>query len=73
MGKVMPLRHAKINYVEIILASPLVSSDHFVLSVSLDTYSQSLWLGSSEFPDSLAKNFLSDKRIMEVLSLEEVP
>ena len=71
-GKVMLVSLTEITYVDIILALPSVSFDHFVLSASLDMCSQSLWLGSLESPDSFAKNFLSDKSIMEVMSLEEV-
>ena len=69
----MQLRPTKIDYVEIVSASPSVSSDHPILRTPLDVYSQSSWLGSSESPDPLAKNFLSDESIMEVMSLEEVP
>jgi len=69
----MPLSLAKIKCMEIVSASTSVSSNHFVLSVSLETYSQSLWLCSSESPDPLADTFLCDESIMEVISLEEVP
>ena len=54
-GEVMLLSTAEINYMEIISASPLVSSDHLVLKTSLDVYSQSPWLGASESSDPLAK------------------
>lgn len=44
-----------------------------MLKIFLDTYSQSLWLGTLESPDPLAETFLADERIMEVMSLEEPP
>lgn len=72
-GEVMPLSPTKIDYVEIVLASPSVCSNHLVSRTSLDGYSQSLWLGSSESPDPLAETFLSNEITMEVMSLEEVP
>eukprot|EP00253_Pinus_taeda_P022194 PITA_22194 len=68
----MLLSPAEINYVEIVSAVPSVFSDHPVSSTSLDAYSQSPWFGSSEYPDPLAENFLSNESIMEVMSLEEM-
>jgi len=72
-GEVMPLSPAKINYVEIILASNSISYDFPISRTSLDTYSQSLWLGALESPNPLAETFLSDESIMDVMSLEEPP
>ena len=65
----MPLSLAKINYVEIVSASPFVSYDHLVSRTSLDAYSESPWLGSSESPNPLVETFLSDESIMELMSL----
>ena len=69
----MPLSIAKINYVEIFSASSFVSPDFPVSRTSLDTSSQSSWLGPSESPNPLAETFLADESIMEVMSLEEPP
>lgn len=45
--------------------------DHF--SKSLDTYSQSPWLGSWDYPDPLNETFPTYESITEVISLEETP
>jgi len=59
--------------VEIVLVSALVPIDHIISSASLDTYSQSPWLGSLDSPDTLTKTFPFDKGIMEIMSLDEAP
>ena len=69
----MPLSPAEVNYVEIVSASSSASFDSSVSRTSVDTYSQSMWLGVLESPDPLAKTFLVDEGIMEVMSLEEPP
>lgn len=72
-GMVMPLSSAETNYVEIVSASSSASPDSSVLKSSLDTYSQTPWLGAFESPDPLTETFLADEGIMEVMSLEEPP
>ena len=69
----MLLSPTDINYVEIVLASALVSTHHTNLGTSLDAYSQSPWLGSLGFPDPLTETFPSNEIIMEIMSLEETP
>jgi len=70
-GDVMSLSLAEINYVEIVSASASVPIDHTTSSMSLNMYSQSPWLGSSDSTDPLTKTFPSDESIMEIMSLEE--
>jgi len=72
-GEVMPLSLAEVNYMEIVSALGSASSDSLMSKTSLDTYSQSLWLGTLESPDPLAETFLADEGIMEVMSLMEPP
>lgn len=59
-GEVMPLSPAKINYVEIVLASSFVSSNHLISSSSLNVSSHSPWLSSSPTVMSMClENFSS--------------
>lgn len=44
-----------------------------MLKTSFNTYSQSPWLGTLESPNPLAKTFLADGGIVEIMSLEEPP
>ena len=69
----MPLIPTKVNYMEIVSASSSTTSNSSILNTSLNTYSQFSWLGALEFPDPLAKTFLTNEGIMEVMSLEEPP
>ena len=69
----MPVSPAEINYVEIVSASSFASYDFPISGTSLDTYSQSPWLGTSKSPDPLAETFLANESVMEVMSLEEPP
>jgi len=69
----MPLSPAEINYVEIVSVSSSTSSDSPIPKTSLNTYSQSPWLGALESHDPLAETFLANESIMEAMSLEEPP
>src|SRR5699024_6357631 len=70
---VMLLSHVEINYVEIVSALASVPTDHTTSSTSLETYSQSPWLGSLDSLEPLTKTFPSDESIMEIMSLKEAP
>jgi len=72
-GEVMPLNPTEVNYMEIVSTLNSASSNSFMSKTSFDTYSQSLWLGTLESLDPLAKTFLADEGIMEVTSLKEPP
>lgn len=50
-GQVMLLSPAKINYMENFLASSSKSFDSLGSKTSLDTYSQSPWIGALESPN----------------------
>lgn len=72
-GDVMPFSPTEINYVEIVLTLASVSTDHNALSTSLDAYSQSPCLGSSDSSDPSTETFPTDENIMEIMSLKESP
>lgn len=69
----MLLSLAEVNYVEIVSASSSASYDSSGLKTSLNTYSQSPWLDALESSEPIAKSFLTDEIIMEVMSLKEPP
>lgn len=71
-GEVMLLSPAEVNYVEIVSASNSTSFDSHISKTSLDMYSQSPWLGTLESSDPLAETFLTNKGIMEIMSLQEL-
>ena len=68
-GEVMLLSPAEVNHMEIVSTSNSASFDSFISKTTFDMYSQSLWLGTLESPDPLAKTFLADEGIMEVMYL----
>jgi len=69
----MPLSPTKVNYVEIVSAANSASFDTHISKTSLNLYSQSPCLAALESYDTLAKTFLVDEGIMEIMSLEEPP
>ena len=69
----MPLSPIEINYCELTTASDSPPSEGAPLSMSLDVYSQSPWLGDADSPNPLKEVFPSDEAIMETMSLEDLP
>ena len=69
----MPLSLIEIDYCELIAASDTPSSNDAPLSLSLDVYSQSPWLGDSDSPDPLKEMFPSYEAIAETMSLKDLP
>jgi len=70
---VMPLNPTEQDYQVIVLVSMATSKSHANLSMHLDAYSQSPWLGSLDSPDPLNETFPNKESIIEVKSLEETP
>ena len=69
----MPLSPIEINYCELTTASDSPPPKAAPLSMSLDVYSQSPWLGDVDLPNPLKEEFQSDKAIMETMSLKDLP
>ena len=69
----MPLTPVEISYCEIVAASDPPPPQHAPLSMALDVYSQSPWLGQAHTPDPLKETFPSDEAIIETMSLEDLP
>jgi len=65
-----PLEQA---YQQVVLASTIVSKSHTTLSMHLDMYSQSPWLGSWDSLDPLNKIFPTNESIFEVMYIDETP
>lgn len=65
-----PLEQA---YQEVILASMTTYKSHTNLSMHLNTYSQSPWLGSWDSLDPLIEIFPNDENIVEVMYLDQTP
>lgn len=73
LGDVMPLIPIEQAYQVVDLASAATSKSHTTLSMHLDVYSHSPWLGSWDSLDPLNETFCTDESITKVMSLEEMP
>ena len=71
-GDSMPLSLIEIDYFELLVALNPPLSDHAPLSMSLDAYSQSPWLGDSDSSDPLQEIFPSNEAIVETMSLKDL-
>lgn len=71
-GKVMLLSPTEINYVEIISASPSVSSDHPISRTSLNEYSHSPWFSSSPAVMSTCLEKFSSPMPIEMLVSSDI-
>lgn len=72
-GDLMPLSPIKIDYCELITASEPLSFDCAPLSMSLEIYSQSPWLGDLDSLDPLKEVFPSNEVVVETMPLEDLP
>ena len=61
------------EYQEIVLASMTTSKSHAVLSMNLNTYVPSPYLGSWDSTGPLSETFPTNESIIEVMSLDETP
>ena len=57
----------------VVAASDPPPPEHAPLSMALDVYSQSPWLGDADSLDPLREVFPSDEAIVEMMSLEDLP